>query len=236
MKWNRNEIDRLSPILEQLSADLAPVDGKRILVVCSAGGEVAIRLAEMMEVGKVTGLELDPEALELSRRAAHEMGLDGMVEFLPAEMDRIPMDEASFDAVVSEFIVYPTSSPTQISQVEMNRVLIPGGRMILTDVIVTKPIPQSVREDLEIIGLDTLCEGTQDEFRAWMAEAGLIHVEVADLTSILRPVWEERREADRAISHWQGYAYLLDDQDTRLGEAIYYIYVRGEKPNDRSMG
>jgi hypothetical protein len=164
------------------------------------------------------------------------MGLDGMVEFLPAEMDRIPLDEESFDAVVSEFIVYPSSSPTQIGQPEMNRVLAPGGRMILTDVILTRPMAQLAREELAIIGLDYLCEGTQDDFRAWMAEAGLINIEISDLTSILRPVWEERREADRAISHQQGYAYLLDGHNTSLGEAIIYIYVRGEKPKDWGMG
>ncbi len=205
MKWNRYEIDRLSPILEQLSADLAPVDGKRILVLCSAGGDVAIRLAEMMETGKVTGLELDPVALELSRRAAHEMGLEEMVEFLPAEVDRIPLKDSSFDALVSEFIVYPTSMPTQIGQPEMSRVLVPGGKMILTDVIMTRPLPPETREELSFIGLDYLCEGTQDDFRNWMKEAGLTNIEVLDMTQVLRPVWEERGETDKAISHQRGY-------------------------------
>src|SRR4030042_5814495 len=111
MKWNRSEIDRLSPILEQMSFDLSPVDGKRILVLCSAAGEVGLRLAEMMETGKVTGLELDLESLELARRSAHDMGLEGIVEFLPAELDHIPMPDASFDALVSAFIVSPTSTP-----------------------------------------------------------------------------------------------------------------------------
>jgi SAM-dependent methyltransferase len=232
MKWNRYEIDRLSPILEQVAADLTPVDGKRILVLCSAGGEVAIRLAEMMETGRVTGLELDPEALKLSRRAVHEMGLEGIVEFLPAEPDRIPLEDSSFDALVSEFIVYPTSSPTQIGQGEMSRVLVPGGKMILTDVIMTRPLPPETREEFSFIGLDYLCEGTQDDFRSWMTEAGLINIAVLDMTQVLRPVWEERSEADKAISHKRGYAYLLDDPGSRLGNAIFYIYGRGEKPKD----
>jgi SAM-dependent methyltransferase len=235
MRWNRNEIDRLSPILEQLSADLAPVDGKRILVLCSAAGDVAIRLAEMMETGKVTGLELDPEALELSRRAAREMGLGETVEFLPAEMDRIPLEDTIFDAIVSEFIVYPTSSPTQIGQPEMSRVLAPGGKMILTDVIVTEPLSPKAREELALIGLDYLCEGTQQDFRTWMSEAGLVNVEVIDMNSILRPVWESRSETDRALLHGPGYRYLLEDSRTRLGKGIYYIYVKAEKPKESDV-
>jgi ubiquinone/menaquinone biosynthesis C-methylase UbiE len=230
MKWNRSEIDRLSPILEQLSWDLAPVDGKRILVLCSAVGEVAFRLAEMMEIGKVTGLELDQESLEIARRSAHEMGLEDMVEFLPAEKDHLPVDDSSFDGLVSEFIVFPSSSPTEIGQTEMARVLAPGGRMALTDVIVTKPLPPQVRQELTLIGLDYLCEATLEDFRTWMIDAGLVNVEVSDLTSTVRQVWESRREMDQSVSHQRGYSYLLDDGIFSLGEAIFYIYVRGEKP------
>lgn len=231
MKWNRSEIDSLSPILEQLAIDLVPVDGKRILVLCSAAGEVVFRLAEMMETGHVTGLELDQESLEIARRAAHEMGLESMVEFLPAEKDHLPMLDSSFDAMVSEFIVYPTSSPTEIGQIEMARVLVPGGKMVLTDVIVTKPLPPQVRQELTSIGLDYLCEATQDDFRSWMADAGLVNVNVLDLTSTVRQVWESRRENDLSASHQRGYSYLLDGGNFSLSNALFYNYVRGEKPN-----
>ena len=230
MKWNRSELDRLSPVLEQISSDLSPVDGKRILVLCSAAGEVAFRLAEMMEIGKVIGLELDQESLEIARRVAHEMGLEGMVEFLPAEKNRIPMPDESFDALVSEFIVYPTSSPTEIGQPEMVRLLVPGGRMVLTDVIVTAPLPAQIHQEFTAIGLDYLCEATRDDFRSWMTAAGLINVEVLDLTSTVRGVWEYRRSVDFAASHQSGYSYLLDNQKYSLGNTLFYIYVRGDKP------
>jgi SAM-dependent methyltransferase len=230
MKWSRSETDRLSPILEQVSSDLSPVDGKRILVLCSAAGEVAFRLAEMMETGKVMGLELDQDSLEMSRRGAHEMGLESMVEFLPAEKARIPMPEASFDALVSDFIVYPTFSPTEIGQPEMARVLKPGGRMILTDVIMTIPLPPQVRQEFTAIGLDYLCEAALDDFRSWTTAAGLINVEVIDLTSTVRGVWEYRRSSDLAVTHHSGYSYLLDDQQYGLDKALFYIYVRGDKP------
>jgi ubiquinone/menaquinone biosynthesis C-methylase UbiE len=230
MKWGRNEIDLLSPILEQVSSDLAPVDGKHILVLCSATGEVAFWLGEMMEQGKVTGVELDGEALEIARRSAHEMGLEAIVEFQPAEQHHIPAPDASFDALVSEFIVYPTTVPAEISQAEMARVLKPGGRLILTEVLLTSPLPAEVREELEIIGLDYLCEATLDDFHTWMVSAGLEKVELQDLTPSVRALWEDRREADRALSHQQGYSYLLDHPEYALGKAIFYISARAEKP------
>ena len=236
MKWSRNEINHLLPILEQLSSDLAPVDGKNILVLCSATGEVAFWLAELMEQGNVTGLELDNESLEIARRATREMGLEGVVEFLPAEKQHISMPDASFDVLVSEYTVYPTTTPTEIGQLEMVRVLKPGGKMVLTDVIVTKAIPEQTRQELAAIGLDYLCEGTQADFRRWMAEAGLINVEVRDLTSIVRKVWEDRYASDFSTSHQPGYSYLLEDLRVGLGKTIFYIYVRGEKPPAQLMG
>ncbi len=232
MKWSRSEIDRLNPILEQISVDLAPVEGKKILVLCSAAGEVAFRLAEMMETGKVTGLERDDELLELARRAVREMGLGSSVEFLPAQPDHIPLEDESYDALVSEFVVYPSPLPTQVGQSEMARVLTPGGKMILTDVITTNPLAPEVREELEIIGLDYLCDATQEDFRHWMEEAGLVNIQVLDLTPTLREVWEARQETDTSMAHQVGYAYLLDDQELGLGKTIYYIYAIGVKPNE----
>ncbi len=231
MRWNRNEINQLSPILERIVSDLAPVDGKNILVLCSALGDVVFWLAEIMEQGKVVGIELDKESLEIARRTIHEMGLEGMVDFQPAQMDRIPQEDSSFDALVSEFVVYPTSTPSQVSQPEMARVLAPGGKMILTDVIVIHPIPSSAREALAQIGLDYLCEATISDFKRWMAEAGMTKVELLDLTPTVRKVWESRRDNDLSSSHEQGYATLLDNPATCLGRAIFYIYVRGDKPN-----
>lgn len=230
MNWTADEIALLSPVLEQIERDLQPLHGKGILVLCSAGGEVAFRLAKRMKRGKVIGLELDRQLLERARQQAKAQGVEDLVEFYPAEKTRIPFPDSTFDALVSEFILFPTPSPTEIGQPEMARVLKPGGRMALTDVIVTKSLPPNVRAALQAIGLDYLCEGTQDDFRHWMEEAGLTDVEVVDLTPAVRTVWEKRCQSLSAAEETIGFAYLLDDPHFRLGEAIFYLYVRGKKP------
>ncbi len=230
MKWNRNEIDRLHPILEQISADLAPVDGKRILVLGSATGEVAFWLGEMMEQGKVTGVELDHDSLAIARRATHEMGLEAMVEFQPADGTHIALPDEAFDGLVSEIIVYPPAVPIEMKLPEMARLLAPGGKMILTDVLASRPLSPGMQKELEIIGLDNLRQGTPADYRKWMLSAGLVNVDEQDLNPILRAVWEDRRENDPSPSHQPGYDDLLDDQQFGLGEAVFYVYARGEKP------
>ena len=66
------EIGMLSPVLEQIRMDLEPIDGKNILVLCSAGGDVAFWLAKQMKQGKVIGLELDQTLLVSASQLAVE--------------------------------------------------------------------------------------------------------------------------------------------------------------------
>ena len=230
MRWEQEEIVALAPILEQIRADLEPLAGKRILVLCSAAGEVAFSLSEEIGQGEIIGLELSDELLGRARDSVKHKGLGKVVSFQKAEINRIPLPDESVDALVSEFIVFPTPAPTQIGQPEMARVLKPGGRMVITDVIVTQPVSPEIRWELNAIGLDYLCEGTADDFRTWMQAAGLTGIEVLDLTSVVKAVWEGRRKRDPALEHRLGYSILLDDSPLRLGDGLFYIYVRGTRP------
>ena len=62
----------------------------------------------------------------------------------------------------------------------------------------------------------------------------ITNVGIIDFTSIVRKVWEQKREVDELPEHRKGYSYLLEDPEFKLGEAIFYIYVRGEKALKRS--
>ena len=230
MRWQQDEIKVLLPILEQVRANIGLLGEKYVLVLCSAAGDVAFYLSEGIGRGKIVGLETNDELLDRARETAEDRGLERLVSFQKAEVNRIAFPDETFDALVSEFIIFPTPEPTQIGQPEMARVLKAGGNMVLTDVILSKPIPESVRAAYRTIGLDYLCDATVDDFRSWMEEAGLTDVCVLDFTTRVRKVWEQRRATDSLPDHRSGYAYLLDDTEYGLGEAAFYIYVRGNKP------
>jgi ubiquinone/menaquinone biosynthesis C-methylase UbiE len=230
MQWSQSEIEKLSPILERVHVDLEPLNGKSILVLCSAAGEIPFLLAERMTRGHILGIELNDDLLEAARLSAREKHVGSLVEFRKAEKTHLPLPDNTYDALISEFIVFPTPMPTEIGQPEMARVLKPGGRMVITDVIIPQPLSPEVRKELNTIGLDYLCEGTADDFRHWMQEAGLTDIVVEDLTPTVKAVWEQRRDQDHVPEHRIGYSLLLDDSSVRLGEGILYIYVRGTKP------
>jgi SAM-dependent methyltransferase len=229
-RWGGEDLGELEAILQRIEEELKPLRGKNILVLCCGAGQVALRLANKMAgSGKVVGLDLSDDLLERARRKAKAEGLERVVQFQKAEKHLLTFPDRTFDALVSEFIVYPAPLITEIGQPEMARVLKPGGKIILTDVIVTKPLTEETTETLKAIGLDYLCEGTQEDFRRWMEDAGLVNIEVLDFTQLLRKVWERRREGDVSPGREAGYFTLLEDSALRLGEAIFYIYVQGEK-------
>ena len=158
------------------------------------GGDVALWLGERVgSTGKVMVLDLSEELLDLARRRARERGLEGIIEFHKADKYKTTFPDEEFNALVSEFILFPAPMVTEIGQPEMARVPRRGGKMVLTDVIMTKSLSDGVRGKLRAIGLDYLCEATQDDFREWMEEAGLVDVEVLDFTPLVRRVWQERR-------------------------------------------
>lgn len=228
--WSQSEIEKLSPILEQIRTDLEPLNGKNLLVLCSAAGDIVFWLAEQMTQGHILGIELNDNLLKRAELQAKEKGLGHLVEFRKAEKNRLLLPDNMFDGLISEFIIFPTPTPTEIGQPEMVRVLKPGARMVITDVIVTQVLSPEVRKEFNAIGLDYLCESTADDFRRWMEKAGLNDIVVKDLTPVVKAVWNERRKQDPVPEHHIGYAHLLDDSPYRLGKGIFYIYVRGTKP------
>ena len=132
MQWSESEIENLSPILEQVLADLEPLNGKKTLVLCSGAGQIALWLAKRATQARILGVELDDGLLAAARLSAEEKGLSHFVEFRKAEKTRLGFPDNTFDRLVSEFIIFPTPAPTQIGQPEMARVLRPGGKMVIT--------------------------------------------------------------------------------------------------------
>jgi len=118
--------------------------------------------------------------------------------------------------------------PTEIGQNEMARVLRKTGKMILTDIITVRKFPDYVRDELKLIGIDYLCEGTQEDFKKWMTNAGLKNVEIVDLTTQIKLIWEERFQKSEDYKFSKAYYHLLNSE-FGLGKNIFYIYVKGEK-------
>ena len=227
--WNKEEKEKLSQIYEKIKEDSEAMEGKKILVLCSAKGDAAFSLARGIKNIHITGLELNENLLNESIKLKEEKNSGNSIEFHKAEKTQIPYNNETFDAIVSEFIINPTTMPTEIGQPEIARVIKRGGKMLITDVIISIP-DRDIEEELKKIGLSYICEATKKDFENWMKGAGLINIKISDFSPLFRKIWENRREKDNLTEHKRAYSILLDDSKFQLSRGIFYICIKGEKP------
>ncbi len=152
-------------------------DGETVLDLGSGGGIDVIPSAKRVgPSGKVYGLDMTDEMLALSRRNAAEAGVSN-VEFLKGRIEEIPLPESSVDVVISNCVINLSTDKSQVLG-EVARVLKPGGRFAVSDVIADPGLDEATRQDLEQWTGCIAGALTEDQYRALLAGAGLEGVEI----------------------------------------------------------
>ncbi|MBE0610791.1 MAG: arsenite methyltransferase, partial [Dehalococcoidia bacterium] len=122
--------------------------GQVVLDLGSGGGIDCFLAAKMVgETGKVYGVDMTPEMIALARKNAAKVGATN-VEFRLGEIERLPIDESSVDVIISNCVINLSPDKDQVFR-EAFRVLKPGGRLQVSDIVWTRPVPTEVKDDLE---------------------------------------------------------------------------------------
>src|SRR5687768_10193800 len=128
-------------------AELAP--GEVVLDLGSGGGiDVLLSARRVGPTGKAYGLDMTDDMLALARRNAAEAGVTN-VEFLEGEIERIPLPDASVDVVISNCVINLSGDKRRVLA-EAFRVLKPGGRFAVSDVITRGELPAPVRKSMDL--------------------------------------------------------------------------------------
>lgn len=128
-------------------AELNP--GDVVLDLGSGGGiDVLLSARRVGPTGKAYGLDMTDEMLELARRNAAEAGATN-VEFLKGEIEHIPLPDASVDVIISNCVINLSADKRQVLS-EAFRVLKPGGRFAVSDVVVRGEVPAEIRRNVEL--------------------------------------------------------------------------------------
>ncbi|HLX06335.1 MAG TPA: arsenite methyltransferase [Thermoanaerobaculia bacterium] len=128
-------------------AELAP--GEVVLDLGSGGGiDVLLSARRVGPAGKVYGLDMTEEMLTLARANQRRAGVEN-VEFLRGEIEAIPLPDAAVDVVISNCVINLSSDKRRVLS-EAFRVLRPGGRFAVSDVVVRGALPAAVRRSLEL--------------------------------------------------------------------------------------
>ncbi len=183
--------------------------GDTVLDLGSGGGiDVLLSAKRVGPTGKVYGLDMTDEMLALARENQKKAGATN-VEFLKGEIESIPLPDNSVDVIISNCVINLSADKGRVLR-EAFRVLKPGGRFAVSDVVVRGDLPDAVRKSMELWVGCVAGALHEDEYRRLLTQAGF---DVID------------------IEPWR--IYQLDDAKQFLADAGLDVETMAEKVDGR---
>ena len=123
--------------------------GETVVEVGSGAGFDAVLAAQQVgATGRVIGVDMTPAMLEKARANAAHLGLTN-VEFRKGYIEELPVDDASADVVISNGVINLSPDKEAVFR-EIARVLKPGGRLQIADIVVTTAVPEAAKENIDL--------------------------------------------------------------------------------------
>src|SRR5687768_3475206 len=152
-------------------------EGETVLDLGSGGGiDVLLSAKRVGPAGKAYGLDMTDEMLALAEENRRKAGATN-VTFLKGEIENIPLPSASVDVIISNCVINLSGDKGQVLR-EAFRVLKPGGRFAVSDVVVRGDVPDAVRKNMELWIGCVAGALEEQEYRTLLAEAGFDQIDV----------------------------------------------------------
>jgi SAM-dependent methyltransferase len=151
--------------------------GQTVLDLGSGGGiDVLLSAKRVGPSGKVYGLDMTDEMLALARENQRKAGANN-VEFLKGTIEAIPLPDQSVDVIISNCVINLSEDKDAVLR-EAFRVLKPGGRFAVSDVVIRGPVPSEIRRSMELWVGCVAGALEEEEYAAKLKGAGFESVEV----------------------------------------------------------
>jgi arsenite methyltransferase len=154
-------------------------EGETVLDLGSgAGADVLISARRVGPSGRAIGLDMTDEMLELARRNAAEAGVDN-VEFVKGYIEEMPLEDESVDVVISNCVINLSADKSRVLG-EAARVLRPGGRFAVSDIVADEDMDPATRADMQQWTGCIAGALTRAEFEGALADAGFVDIEIQE--------------------------------------------------------
>jgi len=213
--------------------------GEVVLDLGSGGGiDCFLAAKQVGPEGKVIGLDMTPEMIKLARRNAKKVGATN-VDFRYGEMEEIPLPDQSVDAVISNCVINLSPDKDAVFR-EVFRILRPGGRMNVSDIVVDGELPQPIRDSLNAWAGCVAGALDESEYLSKISAAGFEDVQVLsrDYSEIGETAeWEDLQllvaGPDGKIAEGEEAQALLSESGLSphdLAHKVASVKVRARKP------
>ena len=145
-----------------------------------AGKDVFLAAQQVGDAGRAIGVDMTPEMLKLARKNAVKFfettGLCN-VEFRQGQIEALPIEDGSVDVVISNCVINLSPDKPQVFR-EVHRVLRPGGRMLVSDIVLNRPLPESARHDADLYAACIAGALVRQDYLQAIRDAGFAKVEI----------------------------------------------------------
>jgi arsenite methyltransferase len=201
-------------------AELKP--GEKVLDLGSGGGiDVLLSARRVGPTGFAYGLDMTDAMLELAERNRVEANIEN-VRFLKGVIENIPLPDNAVDVVISNCVINLSADKGQVLR-EAYRVLSPGGRFAVSDIVFLGHFPPTIRNDLEAWAGCIAGALEEDTYRQLLAEAGFINIDI-EVT---------RRYSIQDVADSGGsstVASLTETERAEIDGKFVSAFIRAQKP------
>ena len=162
-----------------------------------AGFDCLLAARQLNGTGRVIGVDMTPPMIGKARRNLASSGFTN-VEFRLGEIEHLPVADATVDLIISNCVINLSPEKAQVFR-EAFRVLKPGGRLAIADVVATKPVPAALREQLQAIGACVAGAALISDLQATLQDAGFARIEI-----------QPRDSSRQTIAQWTEDAGVAD--------------------------
>jgi SAM-dependent methyltransferase len=175
-----------------------------------AGVDCFLAAKQVGEEGRVIGVDMTPDMVSKARANAEKAGIKN-VEFRLGEIEHLPVADNSVDIIISNCVINLSPDKPNVYR-DAFRVLKPGGRLSISDIVATVPLPDDIQQNMALV---TACVGgaaTMEETEGMLREAGFESIRITPK--------EESREIIRKCA-----------PGTNVDDYVVSAYIEAEKPN-----
>jgi arsenite methyltransferase len=186
-------------------------EGETVLDLGSGGGfDCFLAAREVGELGRVIGVDMTPEMVERARENAARNAAEN-AEFRLGEIEHLPVADGTVDLILSNCVINLSPDKEQIFE-EAFRVLRPGGRLAISDVVLTTDVPEALRDDPESLAACVSGAATIDELETMLDDTGFEEVRL-----------EPKEGSETFIREWS------DEHD--LSDVLVSARIEAKRPN-----
>jgi SAM-dependent methyltransferase len=194
--------------------------GETVLDLGSGGGiDVLLSARRVGPAGKAFGLDMTDDMLALAEANKRESGLAN-VHFLKGEIENIPLPDASVDVIISNCVINLSGDKDKVLA-EAFRVLKPGGRFAVSDVVVRGEVPPAVRRSMELWVGCVAGALSEADYRAKLARAGFADIDL-EVTRVY--------DVEDARTFLAGEGLDVDAVAAEIDGKVVSAFVRAAKP------